>query len=178
MPVVSVGDMARQFTSMRNGLAIKTELGLLSQRMSSGKVDDITAHLGGQTARFSGINHSLSRLDNSLRAASETSLLLSNVQTVLQRVDSVRAASSMQLLLVTPESSSSQLQEAATAARGSFDTIVSALNTQLAGRALMGGANVEGLPLTSAENMLDDLQAFIGGGHGTWCGHCCNRTLV
>lgn len=163
MPVVSVGDMARQFTSMRNGSAIKTELGRLSQRMSSGKVDDISAHLGGQTARFSGINHSLSRLDNSLRAATETSQVLSSMQTVLQRVDSVRAATSRQLLLVTPESLSSQVEEAATAARGSFDTIVSALNTQLADRALMGGAAVNGPPLASADEMLADLQAFIGG---------------
>lgn len=163
MPVVSVGDMARQFTSMRSGTAIKTELGLLSKRMSTGKVDDITAHLGGQTARFSGVNHSLSRLDSSLRAASETSLLLRSMQTVLQRVDSVRAATSQQLLLVTPESLSSQVEETAKAARGSFETIVSALNTQFADRALMGGANVDGPPLASAENMLADLRAFIGG---------------
>lgn len=163
MPVFSVGDMAQQFANMRNGGAIKTELFSLNRQMSTGRVQDVTAHLNGQTTRFSGINHSLAQLNGYLQTASETSQMLRGIQSVLQRVDAARAETSRQLLLVTSESLPNQVDEAARAARGSFDTMISALNMRLADRVLMGGVNVDGPSLASADDMLADMQAFVGG---------------
>lgn len=162
MPVVSVGDMAQQFNTMRNGGAIKSELFRLNRQLSTGRVDDITAHLSGQTARFSGIDHSLARLDGDLQSVRETSQTLSAIQTVLQRVDSVRAETAGQLLLITPESPSIQIDEAARAAGASFETIVTALNTQQADRSLFGGRSVLTPPLAQANDMLADMQVSIG----------------
>ena len=163
MPVMSVGDMARQFNAMRSGSSIKTELADLTQRMSTGRVNDITAHLGGNTARLSGLDHRLSQLDSSIRVAGETAQTLSAMQSVLERVDSLRGETSQQLLHVTAASQPNQIDEVATAARDSFETMVSALNTQVAGRALFGGVEVDRRPLGPAEDMLADLQTFIGG---------------
>lgn len=163
MPVTSVGDMTSQFTAMRNGGAIKTELSRLGQQLSTGRVEDVTAHLNGQTTRFSGINHSMTRLDGYLQTSSETSQMLSGMQSVLQRVDLLRSESSQQMLLITPASQPTQVDETARAARGSFDAMISTLNTRLADRALMGGIHVEGPPLASANDMLANLQAFVGG---------------
>lgn len=162
MPVQSMGDMAQQFSSMRNGGSIKSELYRLNQRLSTGKVEDITAHLKGQTARFTGIDHSLARLDGYLHSANETQQTLSSIQTVLQRVDSVRAETSQQLLLITPQSRVAQVDEAARAASGSFESMVAALTTQHADRALLGGRDVVARPLAQAADMLADMQTSIG----------------
>lgn len=163
MPVVSVGDMAQQFNAMRNSGAIKTELSSLAESMSTGRVADITAHLDGQTTQFSGINYSLTQLDGYLQTASETRQTLVGVQIVLDKLDASRNETSAQLLLLSSSSTTAQVDEAGRAARGAFDTMVSTLNTQLADRALMGGAAVDGPPLASANDMMADLQTFIGG---------------
>ncbi len=163
MPVTSLGDMAQQFTSMRNSSAIKTELARLSESLSTGQVTDITTHLGGETARFAGLQYSLTQLDAYAQVASETQQYLSNVQIALEQVDSVRDSISERLLLVNDASISAQIDEAASSARASFETIVSNLNTQVADRALFGGANVQGPPLAPVEDMLAAMIAAIGG---------------
>lgn len=163
MPVTSVGDMSQHFMSMRNGGAIKTELSRLAQSLSTGKVVDVTRALNGDTARLSGMNYSLTQLESFGQAAKETGQTLDRMQTVLGQVDALRGQVSEQLLLINDGSTTAQVNEAARAARGAFESIVNTLNTQVADRALMGGAAVGGPPLASADTMLSDLQAAIGG---------------
>lgn len=163
MSAVSVGDMARQFTSLRNGNAIKTELVELVESLSSGKVADLTKNLDGETARFSGIRYSLTQLDGYGQVASETRQTLSNMQIVLSKVDGARGATAERLLLVNDSSTAAQIDEAALASRSAFEDMVRALNTQVADRALMSGTSVDTPPLASAAAMLADLQAAIGG---------------
>lgn len=163
MPVVSVGDMSQQFVSMRNSGAIKTELSQLAESMSSGRVTDVTSTLNGNTVRLSGINYSLSQLEGYQQAIIETTQVLEGMQEILGRVDTMRADSAEQLLLVNSESTISQVNEAARAARGTFGNMVTVLNTQIADRSLFGGAAVENPALADPEDMLTDIQAAIGG---------------
>ncbi len=163
MPVISVGDAAQQFISMRNGGTIKTELARLAESLSTGRVTDITAELGGETNRYSGINYSLAQLEGFSQAVSETSQTLAGIQTVLGKIDTVRSDTGAQLLLLSDASTGSQIDEAGRAARSSFDTIVSALNTRLADRSLMAGAAVDRSPLASAEDMLADIRTAVVG---------------
>ncbi|SIT89075.1 flagellar hook-associated protein 3 FlgL [Yoonia rosea] len=163
MSVVSVGDMARQFTSLRNGNAIKTELAELVDSLSSGKVADLTKSLDGETARFSGIRYSLTQLDGYGQIASETLQTLANMQIILGKVDSARGATAERLLLVNDTSTSAQIDEAAMASRSAFEDMVLALNTQVANRALMGGTRVDTAPLASGTEMLAQLTVAIGG---------------
>lgn len=163
MSVGSVGDMAQQFRSLRNGNTIKTELNALAGSLSSGKVADLTKALDGDTARFSGIRYSLSQLDSYNQVATETQQTLANIQTVLSKVDGSRSAAAERLLLVNDSSSVTQINEAASSSRGTFEEIVLALNTRTADRALMGGNGVNVAPLASAETMLADIETTIGG---------------
>ena len=163
MSVGSVGDMAQQFRSLRNGNTIKTELNALAGSLSSGKVADLTKALDGDTARFSGIRYSLSQLDSYNQVATETQQTLANIQTVLSKVDGSRGAAAERLLLVNDSSSVTQINEAASSSRGTFEEIVLALNTRTADRALMGGNGVNVAPLASAETMLADIETTIGG---------------
>uniref|UniRef100_UPI0035C7E5CB flagellin n=1 Tax=Yoonia sp. TaxID=2212373 RepID=UPI0035C7E5CB len=163
MSGISIGDMVQQFTSLRNGGMIKSELGRLSQSLSSGKVDDLTAELGGGTERFSGLSYSLQQLDAYQTAARETAQLLSDTQTVLSRLDSLRNTTSERLLRVNEASTSAQVQEAAQSSRSTFDEMVRTLNTQIGDRALLGGARVDAAPLASAGDMMNAIATAIGG---------------
>lgn len=163
MPIVSVGDMSQQFTSMRNGGAIKTELARLADSLSTGKVSDVTRTMNGDTARLSGMNYSLAQLSVYGQLGTETSQVLAGMQSVLGQVDSLRAQTSQQLLLVSDDSATSQLDEAARTARSALESIVSALNTNVGNRTLMGGAQVSSAPLANADVMIADLQVAIGG---------------
>ena len=163
MTVVSVGDMARQFTSLRDGTAIKTELFELAESLSSGKVADLTKSLNGETVRFSGVQYSLTQLDGYLQVASETEQTLGNIQIILGRVDNTRVATTERLLLVNESSTTAQVDEAARASQSSFQEMVTALNTKVADRALLSGSSVDTAPLATADVMLADLQTAIGG---------------
>ena len=113
MTAISVGDMAQQFSSMRNGSAIKSDLARLVESLSTGKVTDVTKELGGETKRFSGIKYSLTQLDAYQNTARETAQTLANVQTVLGRLDEVRGTTAQRLLLVNDTSTIAQIDEAA-----------------------------------------------------------------
>jgi len=163
MPVTTVGDMAQQFTSQRNSGLIKSDLARLSESLSTGKVDDVTAELNGQTATFSGISYRLTQLDAYQQIGSETAQTMANIQIALGEVDNTRNLTSERLLLVSDASTRGQIEEAALSARSSLDTMVRALNTQIGDRALLGGAAVNGPPLADADTMLTDIIASLGG---------------
>lgn len=163
MPVVSVGDMAQQFTSMRNSGTIKSELSRLAESLSTGQVTDVSATLGGQTTQLSGINYSLGQNDGYSQIARETGMQLSTMQIMLEKVDAERRQTSADLLILNNVSTPQQVDVAATAARGAFDSMVISLNTRLADRSLLGGVETETAVLASADDMLADLQAAIGG---------------
>lgn len=163
MPVVSVGDMAQQFISMRNGGTIKTDLARLAENLSTGRVTDITAELGGETTRLSGINYSLAQLDGYEQAGRETGLMLANMQTLLNKVDATRGEAGARLLLLSDSSTGDQIDEAARAAGSAFETMVNTLNTRLADRTLMGGNEVDAPALAAADDMLADMRTALAG---------------
>ena len=162
MPIVSVGDMAQHFISMRNGSNIKTQLSNLAEQLSTGQVTDIASHLQGQTTQFSGINHSLTLLNQYSSITQETEITLTAMQTVMDEINTSITDTAGHLLLVSNNSSDAQVTEAAFAARSTFDGLVALLNTRVADRAIFGGTEVEMSPLTDPDAMLADLQAAVG----------------
>ena len=138
MPVVSIGDMSQQFMSLKNGGAIKSDLARLGQELSTGKVADITAQLGGDPRQFSGIVYSLNVLDAYQVAANETMTVLDQMQIVLGRVDQSRSDTADALLLVSGQSQAQQINQAGDIARLAFDDMVNSLNGQFADRRLFG----------------------------------------
>ena len=163
MPIAMVGDMAQQFNALRNTGTIKTDLARLTQELSSGRVKDVTAHLGEGTARFAGIDYSLDQAAAFLRVGDETAQYLTQVQNVLARVDGLRVETASDLLLIGDGSSDAQVSEAALSARDTFAVMVETLNTRLGDRAILGGAAVDRAPLAAADVMLADLTTAIGG---------------
>lgn len=162
MQVTRVGDMAQQYLSQRATSAIKSDLLRLSNSLSSGRVADVARHLNGETARYTGITHQLAQIEGYRLVGRETGQMLDGIQKVVSRVDAARSQLADQVLLVSDSSTSAQVDEAARLAEGTFHTIVSALNTRLADRALLSGREVDATPLISADAMLGQLRTAIG----------------
>ncbi|MEJ6404252.1 flagellin [Yoonia sp. 2307UL14-13] len=163
MPVTSLGDMSQHFSAARQTGVIKSDLADLAKSLSTRQVTDVTAALGGETTRLSGINHSLAQLDGYGQAGTETAQMLTGMQNILSQIDQIRGDSANNLLLVTQESSPAQVDEAGRAAADAFADMVRGINTRVADRALMGGAAVDTAPLANADAMFADLQTAIGG---------------
>lgn len=162
MTITYTGDMAQQFQSLRATKTIKSDLARLSSSLSSGRAPDLVAHLGGDTTRLGGLNHSLVKLDGFLQASRETSIILDTMQTAITAIDTTRSQLTDTLLLVTDASTTVQAQQAGETARAALDKLVAVSNTRTADRALFGGRNVESAPLADAAIMLDDIIAQIG----------------
>jgi flagellar hook-associated protein 3 FlgL len=155
-------DRATQFTSMRQGSAIKSDLARLAASLSSGRVSDPVRHLGGETARLTGAEYSLSQLAGFERAAVETAQVLTAQQTSLTQVARTRSDLAAELLLISDASQPFQLDQAGRAARDGLERLTALLNTRIADRAIFGGQSVDGPPLAPAATMIADLVVAIG----------------
>jgi len=163
MPSVTVGDMRQQFLSTRLNTSLKNDLNTLVQELTTGQAADLTAHLRGSQSSLTGLDRQLELLGRFSQANSETGQMLSVMQTALAGIDSLRESAATHLLTINDSSTASQLSDAATAAKSSFESTVSNLNLRSSGRAMFGGNDLDASPLADADVMLDALRAEISG---------------
>ncbi|MEL6639896.1 MAG: flagellin [Pseudomonadota bacterium] len=158
-----IGDGARYLSLSLANTKLKNELNRLSAQLSDGEISDKAKALKGDTSRFSAIDHSLKTLDASIVRNNETSLMLGVMQRSLDGVNEQRGELAETLTKITRDSSSVQVDESARNAVERFATMVSMLNTDLAGKRLFSGTAVDKTALASANDMLADILAALGG---------------
>lgn len=164
MPITSVGDMSQHFQQLRQNGDLKTRLNTLSEEMSSGRMADLTKHLDGDLTKLSGLDHDLALLGTYRQITRETSQMLTQMQTSLERISSARGALAGTLLLVDQSSYAGQIDEAALFGRSSFEDMVRTMNTTVGGRSLFAGVAVDGPALGAADDMLASMVTAIGAG--------------
>lgn len=59
MAISTIGDMRQHFLTARHNTALKTDLNTLVQELTSGKVADLTSHLGDGLTKLAGIDRQL-----------------------------------------------------------------------------------------------------------------------
>ncbi len=55
MAIATIGDMRQHFLTTRHNTALKTDLNTLVQEMTTGKVADLTSHLGESQKTLAGL---------------------------------------------------------------------------------------------------------------------------
>lgn len=163
MAMISTGDMRQYFMNQRNTSATKTELSTLVQELTSGRVSDLTAHLGSDQPRLASLDRKLELLATFSQSNLATSQLLGTMQTAMGSVDSNRSRATDALLTVTQASTEVNIAQAGSVAQSTFEAVVSGLNTRLGGRSVFGGNDLDARPLASADVMLADLKATVTG---------------
>ncbi len=163
MPLSTIGDLRQHFLTSQSNTRLKTELSTLVEELTTGEHSDLTAHLGGSQTALNGLDRQLALLEKYEQVNTQTSHMLSTMQSVLENVDTLRSNANETLLTIGGASSLSQMSNASDVALASFEATVSALNTRYGDRSLFGGTNIEDAPLADAEVMLTDLKTSLSG---------------
>lgn len=163
MSLLSTGDLSRHFQSSLNMTRVKTRLNTLAQELSSGRVADVSLHLGGSSARLAHLEHRSSLIESYQSVNLETAQQLAQMQLALADVQE-RQAQLAEHIQGLPIFVTDQFrQSAGQAAEQAFEAIVGNLNINVSGRTLFAGAATGGRALSSADDMLADLRASVVG---------------
>ncbi|SMY08214.1 flagellin [Flavimaricola marinus] len=163
MAMNTLGDMAQLFTSSRTNYQIKSRLMTLSNELSTGRVEDLSAHLKGDAVQLADIDRRIAVGGAQLATADSVARRLSVMQATLERVDSLRSGLVESTGSMSLEPTQAQLQFGADAGTSAFESIVSAMNTQFVGQSLFAGATPDSPALAGADVMLAELRTAIAG---------------
>lgn len=163
MPLSSIGDLASSFTMLRHSTQLKQTMDRLTQELASGETQDVHARLGGNYAYLSDIDASHTRLQGYSIATTEVATTASAMQTSLAHLQQVASTLSDSLLAGAPLGAYATQELGSQQAAEDLGSMIAALNTQVAGRALFAGDETNTVPLASAETLLSDLQGALAG---------------
>ena len=163
MTGINFGDLASFVKSSRLTTQIKTDLERLTHEVASGKKSDITKAVSGDFGPLSSIERSLRTLDSYARSLAETSVFMTGVQTSLGAVSDHVSSVVPSFLTAASMGDATTLDVSAQDARARFESVVSALNTHVGGRALFSGSATHQTPLATSTEMLDSIRVDIAG---------------
>lgn len=163
MTLTSIGDLARGLTLQTRSTEIKQQIETLSYEMSTGKVRDVSAHLGGDYSHLLDLDRSLTRLDAFGIATAEAKLFTDAMQQSLEVFSGSTGEMTATLLAFGTANHAVTHEQASVQARNELDTMISALNSRIGGRSLFSGTAIDVSPLASAETLLTALEAELTG---------------
>jgi flagellar hook-associated protein 3 FlgL len=154
MSMVSLGDLAQSLMLRHQNVQMRQTITKLSEEMSTGRVADISGHLLGDYSHLSDIERNLGLVDAYRSSAAEAGSVSAAMQIALGHVQDVSSQLS-RALFETSESTLSPLRSVATStAKTALGQIISALNTQSAGRSLFAGNMTDQPALISADKLI------------------------
>ncbi len=163
MNLQTFGDMAQAFALRHQGTTLKQQMDLLTRELSSGRAADIPRHLSGNLLRFSQIEHDFAILGSHRTAAREAAVDASAMQTALGQVQTLSASLADSAITVGSAAGGAQVGTLAAEARNILGSMIGALNSSVAGRALFSGTQTDRAPLAPLATMLNDLRLAIQG---------------
>ena len=163
MNIVSTGDLAQTFSLSRQNNAIRQEFDRLTLELSSGLVEDVTDRLNGRFSGLAGFEREIALLETYSNTVPQAQTQATVTQTALDTVQRKFGDLISTLALSFTAAGLNDQQNVALEADATLRSVVSTLNTTVAGRALFSGKDVDTLPLQAPETLLSDVQGAIGG---------------
>ena len=163
MNATSFGDLAQSFSLQRRGADLKTEMERLNQELVTGQVADVKAVLAGNTSYLSGIENDLRTLAGYRTAADEAAYFTEAMQLALDRVQTTSTNLSQDVLTTSKNGPEPVLDQLSRNAKTELETIISALNTFVGGRAVFGGTATGQNPVADADTIMTELRTAVAG---------------
>lgn len=163
MSMTSIGDLARNFVLTRKNAQIKSNATTLVEELSSGRVKNLSRHLGGDFSHLSGVTHAQNLNAAYSQSAKEAGLISEAMQLALEKIESEVDGSRSELLTIAAAPSEHSVAQMSSTAQGRLSSIVASLNGTFAGRSLFAGANTGGQAVAKADSLLDNLRAELAG---------------
>jgi flagellar hook-associated protein 3 FlgL len=163
MTLQSIGDMAQSFALRRQSVELNRQMDRLTQELSSGVASDIPRHLSGNLLQLADVERDLSVLDARRDVARTAATDADVMQTALDRVQTATGDLATDAVTAGYAAGGVQTSTVTTEARAALETIVGALNSDMAGRALFAGNTTDRAPLAGADVLLDALTNALSG---------------
>ncbi len=157
MAPTSLGDLGQALQLRQDNLRLRSELQRLSTELATGQKSDPAASTSGDFGALGSIEATLARMTAYSVSAREAAMAASGVQAALEVVQTNITEFAGPSLLTLGGEVPALVDATARDARVRFDSVVSALNTRLADRALFAGSAVDGPALAAGSAMLDSL---------------------
>lgn len=160
MPLQSIGDMAQSFALRRQSVELNRQMDRLTQELSSGRVSDVAGHLSGNLGQLGAVERDLSVLDARQDVARLAATDAEVMQTALERVqDTTGDLATTAVFTAGGLATDTVIDDAA----NTLETIIGALNSDAAGRALFSGNTPETAPLADADVLVSALKTALAG---------------
>ena len=163
---LSLGDLATSFMLQNRGSALKTEMTRLTQELTSGQVSDVKGVLTGNYSYLTGIEASLSTLQGYKISTTEAAQFAGSMQAVLENVQESTSNLGTNLIIVSSGGLDNVAKQSGAEAFETLKSVMSALNTNIAGRNLFSGAATDKSALGSADDLMTQLRSILVGVSG------------
>lgn len=163
MPLYSLGDMASQFMLRRQNVRMNTDLAQLTQELASGQTADISRHLNGNYSYLGDVERNLRVLQGYDTAVKEAALFTGAMQSALDKAQQTAASLSSDLLLAGNTNLPQAMQAASHNAMGELEALLSAFNTNVAGRSLFSGVTTDTTTFAPTSTFISQLKTAVAG---------------
>ncbi|QPM91348.1 flagellin [Pseudooceanicola algae] len=163
MSINSIGDLAQSFMLRQQNVDLKTRMGSLVEELSSGKTSDIGRHLSGSYSYLADVDRNLTLLDAYEDATGEAILFTDGMQNVLGKFQDLVSDLGLAAMSASNAGLSSVVGNVSDRAVQDMRVMVSALNTDIAGRSMFSGVDTDTAALISADEILDELRVLVAG---------------
>lgn len=163
MNFTTLGDLSQTFMFRGKNAELRARVQQLQTEVTTSQSSNTRSHLHGSYAQLSDIERNLSVLDGYRTVGTEARIATDMMQSTLTEVQTRTGDLAAKLHLATQSTGQTTLNLASQDAASVFQSIVSALNTNVAGRALFSGASTDAPALADAETLLGDLRTALTG---------------
>lgn len=163
MSLNSIGDLAQGLGMRRQSTVLKQQMERLALEISSGVTSDVTKHLKGNLTHFADVRHKLDMLESYRSSADQGRIETSVMQTALERYQSELERISGSAITFGAPSTTTSFSTFSEDAKGTMATLLSVLNTSVAGRSLFAGDEVDTLAVARQDDVLAALSAAVAG---------------
>lgn len=163
MSSVSLGDLAQSFMVQRRSVNLRDDMSRLTDELSSGQVADVRDVLSGNHNYLTGLERSLEVLNGYYVANTEAAQLTGAMQTSLDQVQTFGSDLGLDLLLASGGPIGVISGNPSENARAQLESVISLLNSDIAGRSMFAGAATDQTPLSSADDLMAQVLTVVAG---------------
>lgn len=163
MALSGIGDLAQSLSMRRHNAELRASFQTLTEEIATGRHSDLTEAVRGGFRPLAGLEASLTRLSGYDQASRQAVLLTDGLQAVLEQVNARSSDIAPRLLSGANSGSVELLSASSQSAEAELEGVVSALNTQIAGRTLLAGEEIGTVPLSPAADILSAAKSAVAG---------------
>lgn len=166
MQIGSLGDLAQSYAMQSRNTVLKQDIQRLTTELASGQVADVRQAVAGNAAYINDLERSLTKLDGYDLATIEAGQFAGGMQNALTRIGDLNTTFRDTLLTTTSSGLGETSNNVYALAENTLDGVISAMNTNVSGRAVFAGTSTDVQPIAPKEDLLNALRTAVSGASG------------